>query len=494
MHSWPSWWIEQVTSPAIHVTRRRKCIVNTTSQCLFSTGIVRYSNARNFTSSTATCRRNHVIYAHCLHHSLNIGRSFSSNAEVEYADINVVEGCTDHRCVPHESVVRKEFATAPHCRTCTCGSDDNSKHRNNGPNEDSSLSNREYNKRSLEDHGKFSHIDYDTSTCHLKTPLFDPNTPMSPPLPDPRYSFRKRVLPSNLTAFTSKEGKIRFIRALTSNFAEAYYPLSQQFINQSDPAYCGITTLVVVLNALAMDPNVRWRGGWRWYGDESMLLDHCCLEEERVAREGISIEMFGGLARCQGVKSVLKRPVAEKLDATLCGIDEFRNDIINAVRMPPETDVDDRDVDSSGGYFVVTSFSRRSLNQTGDGHFSPVAAYDPETDSCLVLDVARFKYAPYWVTVQDLYDAMIPHDAMTDKSRGWILMYPPDINRRQKSKTRTVEEMEGKRLAGCVPLAGSGMPLCPMENMKKEYCAITNSSRPRTSCIAATMSLKIDAT
>ena len=480
MHSWQSSWIEQVTSPAIHVTRRRKRTLNTTSRRLFRINVVS-CNAINRMSSSATCRGNQVVNTQCLRRSLNAGRSFASNAEV-CDDVNNIEICTDH-----ESVVRKDFVTVtdtPHCRTCTCGADSNTKNKNSTSQIDSSLFQSD-NGRS-EDHRPLSQADIDASTCHLKTPLFDPNTPMPPPLPNPRYSFKKRVLPSNLTAFTSKEGKMRFIRALTSNYAEAYYPLSQQFLNQSDPAYCGVTTLVVVLNALAMDPNVRWRGGWRWYGDESMLLEHCCLEEERVAREGISMEMFGGLARCQGVKAVLKRPVAEKLDAGLCKIDEFRNDIIDAVRMPPKTDLENIDVNdlnsfnsnSSGGYFVVTSFSRSSLNQTGDGHFSPIAAYDLETDSCLVLDVARFKYAPYWVTVQDLYDAMIPHDSMTDKSRGWILMYPPETNKEQKLTSRSVEEMEGKRLAACVPSAGSGVPICPMESMKKEYCATTNRLRP----------------
>ena len=37
-----------------------------------------------------------------------------------------------------------------------------------------------------------------------------------------------------------------------------------------------------------------------------------------------------------------------------------------------------------------------ALLQTGDGHFSPVAGYHAGTDSVLVLDVARFKYPPYW--------------------------------------------------------------------------------------------------
>lgn len=41
--------------------------------------------------------------------------------------------------------------------------------------------------------------------------------------------------------------------------------------------------------------------------------------------------------------------------------------------------------------FVVASYDRRSLGQTGSGHFSPLAALDEVSDSVLVLDVARFK-------------------------------------------------------------------------------------------------------
>lgn len=446
-------------------------------------------------SSRVILRRNNFVYHRArLLSQTSKTRAFSSNAEVhdeyEEDETSIIDRCMNETEITNHN--NKETKT-PHCRTCTCADSDGKQ-----DSEKQSLLVQDQTNKELE------LLDTSTTslspkkhqfaqTCHLQTPLFDPTTPLPPPLPNPTYSFKKRVLPTNLTAFTSKEGKQRFIRALTSEYAEAYYPLSQQFLNQSDPAYCGVTTLVVVLNALAMDPNVRWRGGWRWYGDENMLLERCCLEEERVRREGISIEMFGGLARCQGVKVVLKRPQTGDLDAAALrpiendgngikashydGINEFRKDIIDAVRMPPMTENDgnnseDTKSNSDGGYFLVTSFSRKSLQQTGDGHFSPIAAYDPDSDSCLVLDVARFKYAPYWVTVQELYNAMMPHDSMTDKSRGWILMYPPQSNLKQiKSRTLTVEEREGKRLATCVTTAGSGVPICPVEIIKKEYCA-----------------------
>jgi hypothetical protein len=60
--------------------------------------------------------------------------------------------------------------------------------------------------------------------------------------------------------------------------------------------------------------------------------------------------------------------------------------------------------------------------QTGAGHFSPVAGYHTETDSCLILDVARFKYPPYWVSVPMLWESMHPHDTATGKSRGYSML------------------------------------------------------------------------
>ena len=39
---------------------------------------------------------------------------------------------------------------------------------------------------------------------------------------------------------------------------------------------------------------------------------------------------------------------------------------------------------------LAASYSRKTLGQTGDGHFSPVGGYDAASDQVLLLDVARF--------------------------------------------------------------------------------------------------------
>ena len=214
---------------------------------------------------------------------------------------------------------------------------------------------------------------------------------LPPPLPEPAYSVHKRILPAALTGLSSKKGREYLLQALVQNTAESYWALMEQFVNQSDPAFCGITTLLMVLNAMCIDPNVRWRGGWRFFGSEEVLLDRCCLSMERISRVGVTLEEFRLLALCHGLGVEMKRPflsddlekdtTAKQHDRpTECNsLEAFRDDIRKILNTP-----------NSKSHLVV-SFSRASLKQTGDGHFSPIAAYHEETDQVLVLDVARFK-------------------------------------------------------------------------------------------------------
>ena len=64
--------------------------------------------------------------------------------------------------------------------------------------------------------------------------------------------FYRRELPSSCIAFGGEEGKKLFTDSLLSGYANIYFPLAEQFRTQNEPAYCGLSTLVMVLNALAV--------------------------------------------------------------------------------------------------------------------------------------------------------------------------------------------------------------------------------------------------
>ena len=177
-------------------------------------------------------------------------------------------------------------------------------------------------------------------------------------------------------------------------------------------------------------------------------MDRCCWDKAVIQRIGISMEGFAKLGACQGLRSVqIKRP-------DVYSMDDFRNDI-------------DRIVSDEGGNQIVVNFSRAAIGQTGDGHYSPIAAYHKESDRVLVMDVARFKYPPYWLTVTELYDATKAIDQESGKSRGWFVLQPPRASRYYGG----LSAKEEVRLPAHL-VAEIGQPdVCPIGKVKREYCS-----------------------
>jgi glutathione gamma-glutamylcysteinyltransferase len=212
---------------------------------------------------------------------------------------------------------------------------------------------------------------------------------------DTRY---RRSLPEDLVAFSSPQGRALFRDALAHGTMEGWFALAEQFHTQAEPAFCGLGSLVVALNALGVDPKRPWKGAWRWYSEE--LLD-CCVPLPEVREHGVTLEELGCLARCNGLTAEVKH-------ARDHGAAELGADLLAAGR--------------GDGSVVIASYGRAALGQTGDGHFSPVGGVDAEERRALLLDVARFKYPPHWVSIERLYAAMSTLDSATSQPRGWVVL------------------------------------------------------------------------
>jgi glutathione gamma-glutamylcysteinyltransferase len=210
-------------------------------------------------------------------------------------------------------------------------------------------------------------------------------------------TFHRRALPADAIAFSSPEGRELFSEALTTAGLNGYFPLAEQFHTQSDPAFCGLGSLVVALNALSIDPGRAWKGRWRWFAEE--MLD-CCAPLADVRERGVDVDEFACLARCNGADVEVHRGGIATLEA-------WRAALALA---------------ASGEAVVVASYDRAAMGQTGSGHFSPIGGYHAASDLALILDVARFKYPPHWVSADRLWRAMERVDATTGQARGWIVI------------------------------------------------------------------------
>jgi glutathione gamma-glutamylcysteinyltransferase len=206
----------------------------------------------------------------------------------------------------------------------------------------------------------------------------------------------RRPLPSEAIAFSSLDGRKVFAEALSSGGLDGYFPLAEQFHTQSDPAFCGLGSLVVGLNALGIDPGRLWKGPWRWFSED--LLD-CCVPLAEVRKRGLDLDELACLARCNGADVELVRGDANNLVA-------FRAAIASA---------------AGGDGVLVVSYDRSALGQTGSGHYSPIGGYHQGRDLALILDVARFKYPSHWISVERLWQATHPIDPATGRARGFLV-------------------------------------------------------------------------
>lgn len=216
---------------------------------------------------------------------------------------------------------------------------------------------------------------------------------------------------------SSERGKTLFREALAQKSMESFFPLSEQFVTQSEPSFCALSSLAMVLNALNHDPGKVWKGPWRWISEETLQCetrDICGHDLDKVKRNGMDFNEFESLARCHGVRIKSHRSQqthgSNASDPNSGSLKVFR-ETVRAVASSASADS-----------FVVVNFSRRALGQTGDGHFSPVGGYHSEKDLVLVLDVARFKYPPFWVPLTDLWASMGSVDEITGMTRGYFVV------------------------------------------------------------------------
>ncbi|XP_076813974.1 glutathione gamma-glutamylcysteinyltransferase-like isoform X2 [Clavelina lepadiformis] len=214
-----------------------------------------------------------------------------------------------------------------------------------------------------------------------------------------KVNFYRRKLPELCIEFASDKGKRLFKEALDNDYMNVYFKLGPQLRTQDEPAYCGLSSLVMLLNGLAIDPGKVWKGVWRWY-HENML--ECCTSLSEVKEKGVTMDQLSCIAKCNQLNSKI---VYANENAT---VEDFRNNV--------------KEVCSSDNSGIIVSFGRNVLQQTGTGHFSPIGGYHPGEDHVLILEPARFKYSPYWVHLPLLWKAMNTVDQNTGKSRGYLLL------------------------------------------------------------------------
>ena len=187
-----------------------------------------------------------------------------------------------------------------------------------------------------------------------------------------------------------------------------FMPLISRFVSEYQATFCGIASSVMALNALGVTPPTSPQWYPYSYWDQDNIFTREVLEAVKpvssINADGITLEQLQTLLN-------LSRAKADKTFASDTDVDAFRAAARAAIADP--------------NAIMLVNFGRAELGQpgiAGGGHISPIAAYNAETDRFLILDVARYKFLPSWVTAKRLYAAMNTPDSASGKTRGYVIV------------------------------------------------------------------------
>jgi hypothetical protein len=183
-------------------------------------------------------------------------------------------------------------------------------------------------------------------------------------------------------------------------------PLAQWFETQANLAYCGVASAVMALNSLAVPaPPVPGYSNYRFWTQTNVFSipgSQGFVRPEVVAKEGMSLAQLHGWLASRADLGV------ERFHGDRLSLDQWRALLRRTLQDPRDR--------------LLVNYLRSSLGQEGGGHISPVAAYDAESDTVLILDVARYRHPAAWVSAADLWQAMRTTDPSSGRSRGVLLI------------------------------------------------------------------------
>lgn len=227
-----------------------------------------------------------------------------------------------------------------------------------------------------------------------------------------------------LVSWSSEEGARRLARAQQK---VDFFPLANNFQSQTDKLLCGPTTAAIVLNALRLNTE---RAPFTTLLTDFTRTADTQTFEPRLRKYTVNSFFSAEVNRIKTLPQVYGAQIEGRTDYGLQLRQLHR--MLEAHRLQStirvvsndleEQTIKDEMVQNLGQStnYVIINYRRKSLEQAGGGHISPVGAYDRDSDSFLVMDVNPNTAGWVWVDTRDLVVAMRTLD--TAENRGYLLI------------------------------------------------------------------------
>lgn len=183
-----------------------------------------------------------------------------------------------------------------------------------------------------------------------------------------------------------------------------YWQLSPAFAVQMTQSYCSVASAITVLNAMPIKKPVDPA-----YAPYAYFTQSNFFTPEVIKVISPQTVLAMGMTREQMAETLTRQGVS----ATSIAGDTLDDAALRTLLQKALGD---------DGRFVLVNYLRANLGQVGGGHWSVLAAFDAQSDSVLILDVAKYKYTPAWVGISTLRQAIATIDTASNKARGLVVV------------------------------------------------------------------------
>ncbi len=186
-----------------------------------------------------------------------------------------------------------------------------------------------------------------------------------------------------------------------------YWQLSPNFTAQITQSYCGVASATTVLNSLPIKKPVDPRYEPYAYFTQNNFFSPAVskiIKAQTVMAMGMTREEMVKTLNASGAQ-------ASSIAGDFYNETSLRNTLKRAL--------------GDDGQFVLANYLRAELGQVGGGHWSVLAAYDAKSDHVLILDVAKYKYRPSWVSIAALLRSIDTTDDTSGLPRGLVFVNAP---------------------------------------------------------------------